>query len=262
MIAVLGGLILALMSLNVTRGYPAQADQVLMKRAHAFWDAVAREDWTALYQYMPPSSRTQISLDQFTASNKKKSTFHYLSFKLKKAETDGDLGWVKLVLTTEVKDLPSIPPVTTEKWEQWQKIDGNWFPIPHKRREEAPSRPPSVRSRAEEAALAKRVDEFWDAMEKEQYGLIYEFLDPEFRKGISQEEFSKKKAKSLYVAHTVQWAEVTGNLGKVRIAYLSHPNDPYVSKAEPQGSTIVQDWIKINGVWYQTVAAKKKQEAE
>ncbi len=253
LLAIFAGFCLTMISLHGAPSCLAQADQGLKERAQAFWDARVREDWAVLYRYQPGADGSQAGLDEFTAFSKKNSTFRFLSFELGHTETAGDLGWVKVVSTARVKDVPSVPPRTTETWQIWEKIDGNWFPSPAKRLGEAPTRPPSMRPAADEAALTKRVNDFWEAMEKEQWALLYTYCDPEFRKAVSQEEFLQKKAHYAYVTHSVDWAEVTGDLGKVRVTCLMRPNDPHLSKVEPKDDSNVEDWTKVEGVWYKSI---------
>jgi len=244
-----------LLMMYASPGLPAQEDQGLQERAKIFWDARVRGDWAVLYEYLPPSSQGGTSRDQFAESGKKKSAFRFLSFEIRKAETAGGLGWVDVVSTAQAVGT-TLPPKTTETWEQWEKIDGKWYPIDPKRRGEAPLVPPSLRPAEEEAALKKRVDELWSAKEKEQWGLLYAYCDPEFRKTVSQEEFLQKRPYYIYVDHTVEWAEVNGDLGKARVDYLIRPSDPYLSKAEPLDQTTVEKWVKKDGVWYLLVPEK------
>jgi len=253
LLAIFAGFCLTLMSLHGAPAYSAQSDQGLRERAQTFWDARVREDWAVLYQYLPGADRSQTGLDEFAAFSKKNTPFRYLSFELGHTETAGDLGWVKVVSTAQVTGVSQVPPRKTESWQLWEKIGGNWFPLPAKRLEEAPSRPPSMRPASDEAALTKRANEFWEAKEKEQWGLLYGYCDPEFRKAVSQEEFLQKKARYVYVAHAVDWAEVTGDRGKVRVTCLVRPNDPYLSKVEPADDSSVEDWVKIDGVWYRSI---------
>jgi hypothetical protein len=254
LLAILAGFCLTLMSLHGAPACFAQADQGLKERAQAFWDARGRQDWTVLYQYQPGADRSQAGLDEFTAFSKKNAPFRFLSFELEHTETAGDLGWVKVACTARVAGYGDLPPKTTsETWQVWEKIEGNWFPVPAKQLEELPSRPPSVRSAEDEAALTKRANDFWEAKEKEQWGLLYEYCDPEFRKTVSQEEFLQKKARYVYVAHSVVWTEVTGDKGKVKVTSLIRPNDPYLTKIEPKEDSSFEDWIKVEGIWYRSI---------
>jgi hypothetical protein len=256
LVTIFGVVFLMLASLSGVPNCLAQADQALKERAQSYWDAQVRQDWAVLYQYLTPYAQSQVGPEEFTASTKEKQPFRFLSFELVKTETAGDLGWVDLISTAQAAGF-SFPPVKTETWEQWEKIDGTWYPIEPKRRAEAPSLPPSLRPALEEAALTKRADDFWTAKEKEQWDILYDFCDPEFRQTISKEEFLKKKAHYIYVTHSVEWAEVTGDRGKVRVAYLFRSSDPYLSKLQPVGETLVEDWIKKDGAWYRLMPKKE-----
>jgi len=256
-IILLAGLCLALVGLYAAPACAAQEDEALKNRAQAYCDAQVKQDWKVLYRYLPPSARDQVSEDQFTELSKQKMGIRYLSFELEKAETAGDIGWVKLVQTAMPEGFKSVEPMKTERWEPWKKIEGEWYPIPAKEREAAPSRPPSERSATEEATLTKRADEFWGAMEKNEWGIIYTYLEPDFRKTTSLGAWLGKKPFYIYVGHSVEWAEVTGDRGKVMVVYLVRPSDPYQSKMEPLDQTIVENWVRIEGVWYRLVPQKK-----
>ncbi len=258
LLAIFGGFCLALISLYSygATGCFAQADQGLRERAQAFWDARVREDWAVLYQYLPASARGEASVDDFTTWSKKNTPFRYLSFELEQVETAKDLGWVKVVSAAQVSGFTQLAPRKTESWQPWQKTDGSWIPVPAKELADVPSRPPSMRPAEEEANLTKRADDFWQAKEQEQWGLIYAYCDPEFRKTVSQEEFLGKKSRYIYVTHSVDWVEVTGDTAKVMVTYLTRPSDPHLSKAEPVGDAAVEEWIKIEGVWYRSIQNK------
>jgi hypothetical protein len=257
LLAIFAGFCLTVMSLYGAPGCFAQADKGLKERAQAFWDARVREDWAVLYRYQPGSDKSQAGLDEFTAFNKKNSVFRFLSFELGQTETAGDLGWVKVVSTAQPTGVSHVAPKTTESWQLWEKVSGDWFPIPAKRLSEVPSRPPSMRSAADEAELTKRANDFWEAKEKEQWDLLYAYCDPEFRKTISKEEFQQKKAQYIYVTHSVDWAEATGDRGKVKVTSLIRPNDPYMSKVAPVSDSGVEEWVKIEGVWYRSLPTEK-----
>ena len=48
--------------------------------------------------------------------------------------------------------------------------------------------------------------------------------------------------------------EVEGDRAKVRITVGSRPNDPNLTKMDPEHETIVQDWIKVKDQWYVDVS--------
>ncbi len=240
----------------------SKADQVLEGRARTFWEARIKTDWSALYHYLPPWETNEIKEDEFTASAEKKAGISFLSYELKGSEAEGELGWVRILYTGKPAGIPQASPRTTEIWQVWEKIDGEWFPVQPNRAKEAPRKPPSLRPAAEEAELTIRADELWGAKEKQQWGVIYDLLDPEFRKNTSKEEFLGMKALYLYLGHKIEWAEVTGDRGKVKILYSIKPADPYLAKLDPQEETLLEDWVKIEDKWYRLTPTEGVSEAK
>jgi len=225
----------------------------LRERANKFWDARVRQDWGVLYDFLSPSERDKGTRDQFVSQGKEKAPFRYLSYHLGEVETAGDLGWVLTEFEARAVKFDKLPSRRVSQWQVWQKNNAEWYPLTEGRSELAPSLPPRLRPAAEEARLLKRADEFWEAREKQQWGVIYQYCDPGFRQRVPAEEFLQMKALNLYLFHALEWAEVAGDRGRVRITYRYRSSDPGLAKLDPEEVSVVEDWVKMTDEWYRNV---------
>lgn len=223
----------------------------LEKAVKTYWEAQVKQDWGALYDVSPPEVKAGISKEQFVAFNLEKNPIVYLSYDVGRVEVSGKLGWADVAWEARAAKFPEAPPRKLREWMVWAKGEGGWYPLPPKKAaEEAPQLPPSVRPAGEEAALAKRVDQFWQAREADRWDLVYQFCDPQFRERVSLDEFLQKKALRAYFAHSVDWTEVSGDTGTVRLTSKYRITDPALSKLDPQEDTMLEKWVKVDGVWY------------
>jgi len=226
---------------------------VLGERANTFWDARVRQDWGVLYEFLSPSERDQATKERFVSQSKAKAPFRYLSYHLGEVETAGDLGWVKTEFEAKAVKFDRLPSRRVSQWQVWQKSNAEWCPLADGRSELAPGLPPRLRPAAEEARLLKRADEFWEAREKQHWGVVYEYCDPGFRQRVPAEEFLQMKAMNLYLLHALEWAEVAGDRGRVRITYRYRSSDPGLAKLDPDEISVVEDWVKVDDEWYRSV---------
>ena len=230
---------------------------VLKERAKTFWEARLKGDWATVYRYLPPAEKRGFTEEQFVSFRKEKGPFRYLSSELGRLEITGDLGWVEVRYAIQPAGFPEYPPRNMHLWQIWQKRDHNWFPLPRSKYTQVPKNPPHLRSAEEEALLSERVNEFWEAKEKEDWQFIYQQLDPHFRSKVSAEEFMSKEARYLYLSHRVDWAEVVEDHGRVRVTYTSRLLDPTLTKLSPVENSEVEEWIKVNGRWYRHIPEKR-----
>jgi len=233
--------------------------KALTDRAKAFWDARVKGDWGTVFDFLADSEKKGGTKEQYIAFSKEKGPFRYLSYKLEDVEVESDTGWVKTAYELEPTRFPGLPPNKVNTWQVWEKWEGQWFPIPTDRQQEVPKLPPRLRPVKEESAVMARANEFWKAREKDDYKSVYQMLPPAFREKVPADEFLGKKALNTYVSHTVQWAEVSGDRAKVRITVDYRPNDPNLTKIDPQQEIILQQWLKVNNQWYLDVPEPKEE---
>ena len=224
-------------------------ENTLKERAKVFWEARVNGDWATVYQYLSQEEKDKFTQEKFVSSRKEKGPFRFLSYELGGVESAGDLGWVEVRYAIQPLGYPEYPPRQMHLWDVWQKT-GDWYPVPASRSAEFPKNPPRLRPVEEEVSLAARVNGFWEAKEKNDWSSVYQHLDPDFRAGVSAEEFLEKRAFYSYLNHRVEWAEVTGNHGRVKVTYTCRLKDPSVSKLDPVETSVVEEWIKMNNQWY------------
>jgi hypothetical protein len=225
----------------------------LKARAQQFWDARVQDQWGTVFDLMPTEEQ-QVAGDRerFSAYQKEKGWFKYVSAQLGETVVDNDLGWVELTFTTALRLYPTMPPQTVTAWDVWRKTD-DWRPIPRATLDQYPTRPPSARPSDDEADLAKRVDGLWKARVAQDWAAVYEFLDPGYRKRVSKEEFLQRKSKYLTLSHRTEWIEVTRTQARSKVVFSQKLNDPTLYKLEPTDEVAFEPWVKVEGQWFRAM---------
>jgi glucan-binding YG repeat protein len=227
----------------------------LTERADLLWKALVAEDWATEYQFLSPEEATTITKDTFVSLRKEKWLLRYLSATVGKAVSSNDIGWVEVSLNFRLNNTPEIQPEQRTTWDLWQRKDGQWYRVSAQQREHVPKLPPHLRPAEEESSLSQRIHAFWQARERQEWKLVYQYLDPTFQKKTSEEEFLKSKAIYSYLSHRVEWVEVIGESGRARVAYAYKINDPSLTKLDTRENFALEKWIKMNGQWYRRMAA-------
>jgi hypothetical protein len=249
-------LVATLAFLTASPAADQDAKQSLTERAHTFWNARIKGDWDTVYGFLSADETERLTKEEFVRYRKEKGPFRFLSAKIEDVAVADDLGWVKVNYTIQSAVFPDVPAREVQAWHIWQKRNSQWYPILKKaQREQLPQLPPQVRPAAEEASLAQRANELWSAKEKQDWALIYPYLEPAFREKVSEEELKKSKALYSYLSHSLEWVEVIGNHGRVKVAYSHTLNDPTLTKQEPQQDVMIEQWIKVDGQWYRHMQA-------
>lgn len=224
--------------------------KILREQATKLWEARVKGDWGTVYDCLSEEERSGLTKEKFIEARKAVGPWRYLHYKMGSVETSADMGWVKVQYSAEPVQFPGIEPRVTDRWEKWEKVAGKWTPLFHKRNDEFPQLPPSLRSLKEEKAVTARADKFWKARELNDYTAVYHLCAPSFRNQVSLDEWLTKKAQNLYLGHEILWAEVKGDRAMVRSIFEYRPDDPTLSKADPAKEVAMQNWIKVDGEWY------------
>lgn len=246
-----------LLALSVSAG-AADEHATLRERAAALWQARVQGDWPTVYDLAVVPGQSVTSKDQFVAYQEKEGPFEYLSAQVEEAEILGDLGWVRVIYAARPKQFRGVPPTQVEVWDIWVRRDGQWRPVPQASLSEVPQRPPSVRPPEEEAALAARVRAYWAARVGGDYQTVYGMLVERYRERTPLDKFLARRALLIYLAHDVEWAEVTGESGRAKVVYTYKLNDPSLSKMTPQQAVEFETWEKVDGQWYLDPSPKKE----
>jgi hypothetical protein len=245
---------------NVSLVGPLQAapdeKKALSERATAFWEARVKGDWGVVYDFLAEGAPKAGAKEEFIAYSKENGPFHYISFKLGDIDVDGDLGWVKTAYDLEPMRFQGLRANHVDTWQTWEKKNGKWYPLSNAQQQNAPKLPPRLRPLKEENAVMARVDQYWQAREKNDLTALYQFISPAFREKVSVQEFLNQRFPQTIVDHQILWAEVQGDSAKVRVTVFIRPNDPNMTKMDPTPETLMLPWIKVNGQWYLDVKDK------
>ena len=248
-----------LLALSIGAPAVAENDQAgLRTEAEKFWEARVKGDWLVLYDYLPAAEMQQGSREEFAVWSKDNQPFQYVSYKLGTVETDANFGWVQVGYSAKLPKYPSLPAREMEIWQVWRKVGDGWKLVPQQQANDFPV-PIHRRNAAEEAVLAKRAEAYWQARAEQDLGRLYGYCDPAFRGRVSREEFLQKKARYLYLSHRIDWTEVVGDQGRVRVSYSYKPNDPSLSKLEAEQESTMEAWVKVDGEWYRHITESKEQ---
>lgn len=224
------------------------------QRVKSFWEYQFKDDWGALYDYLSPSVKAQLTKEKFIKAKTESAPLQYISYNLGNMETSADLGWAEVSFTAKVKLTPDKPDKQLKIWQLWRKDDdGKWNIMAPEEAATQPYFPPSIRAKLDVADLARRVDEFWRAQETQKIETVYELCEPHFKQRMPFEEFVGKKSVYLYLSHSIEWVEAMGNSGRVKIKSTQQHSDPHLSKMPPKEHSSVEHWVRVDGAWYRRV---------
>jgi hypothetical protein len=230
-------------------GATTENEQALAALARRYWAAEVQQDWRTVYDLLPPGDRAVGSRDEYATWRKERGLVLFVAAEIGETAVSGDLAWVRVKYEFQLAKYPEVAPRQAEMWDIWRNVDG-WRPVAKKEREAWPKLPPSRRPAAEEAALAARSRELWQAQVAQDWKTYYRYLNPEFQARVPLEKYLGAKAKNTYLSPRVEWAEVIGDAGRAKVLVLAKPNDPGVSKMEPESKVVIEKWVKTNGNWY------------
>lgn len=227
----------------------------LEQRAQAFWSARVTGDWLTVYRFLTEAQRAGVSAGKFAELRRTKGPLAYRAAAIGEVAAADDVGWVDVSYTAAAVLFPQMPSRDMRIWEIWEKRDGQWYPVPRGRRAELPHLPPRFRSTPKAAELAERADGFWDAKQREDWVRIYDYLEPAYQARISREEFLKRKALYIYLAHSFEWVEVSDGRGRVKVRYTRRLDGSGAEGTEAEESTTIEQWVHVDGNWYLRIEA-------
>ena len=223
--------------------------QAVEARAARLWAAEVKNDWGTVYDLLTPGGRAGQTRDEYVANRRTVGPFHYPDAKVEEVFVGNDVAWVRVNYKFVLIAFPQVPPKPDQLWQVWKK-DGDWYATGPDERQLWPKLPPQLRPAADEAALTKRVNELWQAKVAQDFKGVYPYLVPEFRASVPRDEFLTRKAKYLYSMPRVEWAEVEGDAGHVKVVFASKLADPAASKMAPSENMVIEKWRRVNGEWF------------
>lgn len=104
----------------------AAAEQRLLDRFRASWEARQEEDWDRLFELSDPRARGDIPEDEFAEAQ---GLIEYLDCDVRWVEVIGDRGRVRVAIRHKLNDpsMTKLPPRTILVTEQWVRVDGAWY---------------------------------------------------------------------------------------------------------------------------------------
>lgn len=106
-----------------------------------------------------------------------------------------------------------------------------------------------------EKALQKRVEAMMEAKVKDDWGRVYEYLEPDYKKKVSKEEFLGIRRKMTVLRYNIKSIEMepSGRKATVTVKFAAEARG-----FEFDNLRDIQTWLKKGGVWYEQVKAKKQ----
>lgn len=223
--------------------------QLVEQLAKRYWDAEVALDYGAIYDMLSASEQQSVARDEYVRSRRDVGPARYMAAEVGEIVLSGKVAWVR------VKGDWALPrqlyagarPGST--WQVWVK-EQTWHPVPPDSRDQWPRLPPHLRPVADEAALAKRASEMWQAKIDQDWARVYAYMQPAYKARVSLEKFLQSKARFVYVTARVDWTEVRRDGPRARIVLSYRLNDPAASKMEPLHEELFEPWVKVDGEWY------------
>lgn len=222
----------------------------LLERAMTLWNARVVEDWETEYDFLPAEEINNKTLEAFVALRQEKGPFRYVSAQVGEAAVDENIGWVEVKYAAQPKPYPTVPPQSIQMWDIWHRRDGQWYPMARGQRGLFPKLPPHHRPAEEESILSARAQEFLKAREHKDWEQVYQFLKPKYRDHVPVEQFVSREMPFTYLGHHLEWAEVIGEQGRVKVALTYQVRDSTASTSLPRETIVIDDWVKVDGQWY------------
>lgn len=227
----------------------------LRQRAEQLWQARLAEDWVTAFNFEDTPQREQSSPEQYAVWCRENEPFITKSYQLDQVQTDQQLGWVEVSCRTALRRFPDLPARDVQRWEKWRVVDGQWYPVPRAEINNYPE-PPALRDAAGEAQLAARFADSWRARREKDWPARYALVDPRERDRITVEELAKDEDRFEYLAMKVQWVQVVGDRGSVRVRYEIKRNDPSLTKMASEVVDVIEHWVRFENEWYRQLGTK------
>jgi hypothetical protein len=231
--------------------------RMLETAVQRYWDARVQGDWTVVYDLLPEEDRPMTQEQFIAAQSKEDRGLQYLRATVGEVAVADDLGWVDVEYEVRFKEFPAIPPKRGKTWDVWRKTD-TWQPIANRLRPTVPSRPPHVRPAKDEAALMQRAEALWQARAQSNWSGVYQYLEPGYRAHVTADNFAAQQPLVAYLSPKVEWAEVSGDSGRVKVSYTAKVTDPSLAKLDPKQAISIADWLRVEGNWYLSMRKRKR----
>ncbi len=227
----------------------------LQATAEAVWKARANRDCQTIAKYLDPNEFAALTQDE-RVEECEKDPFRYEKYRITNVEVEGRYGWSHVEYSAKFAPYSAEPAQEIQTVEKWRLINDQWYPVPSRLEETCPESP-SVRDAAEEARLKERFEKTWTLRLARDWKALYEMTDPKDHGNVSESTYADSEAMIEYFAHELDWVEVRGDVGEIRVTYDNKLNDPSMSKMRGRKINMSEHWIKRNGEWYRDLLRQK-----
>lgn len=244
-------IILALVASVASSARAATDDdrKALEAAAKRFWAAEVALDYDAVYDLLSAADRSAMQRIEYVRTRRDVGPARYMAAEVGEIVVVGDHAWVYVKAEWALPRYLQAGARPGATWQFWLKSDG-WHPVTPDARDQWPLLPPHLRPADEEAALAKRASEMWQAKIDQDWARVYEYMPPWYKARVPLEKFLQSKAKLLYLTAKVEWAEVRPDEARARIVLSYRLNDPAATKMPPRQQSLIEPWAKVDGTWY------------
>ena len=225
------------------------SDVTLWNRAGRLWQARRERDWAVSYEFEEPKVRERMSLEDYVVRAAELQPFNIESFELIRAESKLNRGWALVRHRSSLKRFPDVPARQVEMWQKWRRIDRQWYPVPPRELLAYPEAP-ALRDADQENRLKRRFEESWRYRRTKEWPELYRLCDPRDRATIDEKEFNLAEGMIDYLSHDLDWVEVIGRRGRIRVGYRHKLADPSLTKLQPTTTFVIEYWVKRGDSWY------------
>lgn len=226
---------------------PARAS--LEDRAAELWTARQAEDWATVYRFQDLREIPDATEANFAAWASKEEPFVVHSFEIGQVVTDDNYGWVEMASSVSMRQYVGVPARDTQRWEKWHVRDDAWYPVGPKKLDSAPA-PPPLRDLEAEQRLLARFQAACVAREAGDWARLAEYSDPSQHGALEAAEAAGMESQIEYLSHDVQWVEVIGDRGTVRVNLEFRLRDPNMRKLPVRNEVINDRWVRRDSEWY------------
>jgi hypothetical protein len=227
----------------------------LLLMANKIWSARADRDCKTVAQYLDPNEYVAETPDERLGICEK-DPFRYEKYRIGQVDVEGQYGWVHVEYEAKLAPYKDEPAQEVQAVEKWRLTNRQWYPVAARIYETCPESP-SVRNAAEEKRLGERFEATWKLRLARDWKSLYEMTDPADRERVTESAYADSEGLITYYEHELEWVQVIGDVGEVRVTYANKLADPNMAKLSPRKINLSEHWINRNGGWYRDLVRTK-----
>jgi hypothetical protein len=83
---------------------------------------------------------------------------------------------------------------------------------------------------------------------------MHAMLTPADREAIPLDQVMQEGSGLHFLNREVEWVQVIGDRGVIRVRYEVKPKDPNLSKMPAEWTPVTESWVRVDGQWYRALA--------